>query len=39
VRERLGADLGYLFDPSYALRNVGVVFERVEELKGRLESD
>ena len=38
VRERLGADLGYLFDPSYALRNVGVVFERVEELKGRLES-
>ena len=38
VRERLGADLGDLFDPSYALRNVGVVFERVEELKGRLES-
>jgi adenylosuccinate lyase len=37
VRERLGADLGALFDPSYALRNVGVVFERVEELKGRLE--
>jgi adenylosuccinate lyase len=38
VREWLGADLGDLFDPSYALRNVGVVFERVEELKGRLES-
>ena len=37
VRERLGADLGDLFDPSYALRNVGVVFEKVEELKGRLE--
>ena len=39
VRERLGADLGDLFDPSYALRNVGVVFERVEELKRRLEGD
>jgi adenylosuccinate lyase len=38
VRERLGADLGDLFDPSYALRNVGVVFERVEELKERLDS-
>jgi adenylosuccinate lyase len=38
VRERLGADLGYLFDPSYALRNVGVIFQRVEELKGRLEN-
>jgi adenylosuccinate lyase len=38
VRERLSTDLGDLFDPSYALRNVGVVFERVEELKGRLES-
>ena len=38
VREHLGADLGALFDPSYALRNVGVVFERVEELKGRLQS-
>lgn len=37
VRERLGTDLGDLFDPSYALRNVGVVFERVKELKGRLE--
>jgi adenylosuccinate lyase len=37
VRERLSTDLGDLFDPSYALRNVGVVFERVEELKGRLE--
>jgi adenylosuccinate lyase len=37
VRERLGMDLGYLFDPAYALRNVGVVFERVQELQGRLE--
>jgi adenylosuccinate lyase len=37
VRERLSTDLGDLFDPSYALRNVGVVFKRVEELKGRLE--
>ena len=39
VRERLGADLGELFDPAYALRNLGTVFERVEELKGRLEGD
>ena len=39
VRERLGKDLDALFDPSYALRNLGVVFERVEELKGRLEDD
>jgi adenylosuccinate lyase len=38
VREHLGTDLGDLFDPEYALRNVGVVFDRVEELKGRLES-
>src|ERR687886_1648987 len=37
VRQRLGADLGDLFDPAYALRNLGVVFERVEELKRRLE--
>jgi adenylosuccinate lyase len=37
ARERLGTDLGYLFDPAYALRNLDVVFERVEELKGRLE--
>ncbi len=39
VRERLGTDLGELFDPAYALRNLNVVFERVEELKGRLEGD
>ncbi len=39
VRERLGLDLGRLFDPSYALRNLGVVFERVEELKRRLENE
>jgi adenylosuccinate lyase len=37
VRERLGTDLGDLFDPAYALRNVRVVFEQVEKLKGRLE--
>jgi adenylosuccinate lyase len=37
VRERLGTDLGDLFDPAYALRNLGVVFERVEELKRRIE--
>jgi adenylosuccinate lyase len=37
VREHVGGDLGDLFDPSYALRNLGVVFERVEELQGRLE--
>jgi adenylosuccinate lyase len=39
VRERLGTDLRDLFDPDYALRNLGVVFERVEELKERLEDD
>jgi adenylosuccinate lyase len=39
VRERLGSDLGDLFDPAYALRNLSVVFERVEELKRRLEGD
>jgi len=39
VRERLGNSLDALFDPSYALRNLGVVFERVEALKGRLEDD
>ncbi len=38
VRGRLGDDLDGLFDPSYALRNLGVVFDRVEELRGRLES-
>ncbi|MCA1739087.1 MAG: adenylosuccinate lyase [Actinobacteria bacterium] len=38
VRKRLGEDLDYLFDPSYALRNITVVFDRVEDLKGRLES-
>ncbi len=37
VREYLGTDIGGLFDPSYAIRNLDVVFERVEELKGRLE--
>ena len=39
IRKRLGKDLDALFDPSYALRNLGVVFERVEELKERLEHD
>jgi adenylosuccinate lyase len=39
VRERLGTDLKGLFDPAYALRNLSVVFERVEKLKGRLEND
>jgi adenylosuccinate lyase len=39
VRERLGDRLDTLFDPAYALRNLGVVFERVEELKRRLEDD
>jgi adenylosuccinate lyase len=38
VREHLGTDLGDHFDPAYALRNLNVVFERVEKLKRRLES-
>jgi len=37
VRERLGKALDGLFDPSCALRNLGVVFDRVEDLKRRLE--
>jgi len=37
VRERLGTELDGLFDPTYALRNLGVVSGRVEELKRRLE--
>jgi adenylosuccinate lyase len=36
VRGRLGDELDELFEPAYALRNLGVVFERVEELRGRL---
>jgi adenylosuccinate lyase len=39
VRERLGDNLHTLFDPAYALRNLGVVFERVEDLKRRLDDD
>jgi adenylosuccinate lyase len=39
VRERLGTELGDLFDPAYALRNLGVIFERVERLERRLEGD
>jgi len=39
VQERLGEDLlDGLFDPSYALRNLDVVFDRVEDLRRRLES-
>ena len=37
VGTRLGESVDGLFDPGYALRNTGVVFDRVEELKGRLE--
>ena len=37
VRARLGDSLDGLFDPAHALRNTGVVFDRVEELRGRLE--
>ena len=37
VREHLDGKLEALFDPAHALRNTGVVFERVESLKGRLE--
>ena len=37
VREHLDGRLDGLFDPSHALRNTHVVFERVEGLKGRLE--
>jgi adenylosuccinate lyase len=39
VRERLGTELGDFFDPAYALRNLGVIFERVERLERRLEGD
>jgi adenylosuccinate lyase len=39
VRERLGDNLESLFDPAYALRNLGAVFGRVVELKRRLEDD
>ena len=38
VREHLNGALDELFDPAHALRNAHVVFERVEKLKGRLES-
>jgi adenylosuccinate lyase len=37
VQERLGPDLDELFDPAYALRNLEVVFDRVKNLKERLE--
>jgi adenylosuccinate lyase len=37
VQKRLGADLAELFAPEYALRNLEVVFDRVEDLKRRLE--
>jgi len=39
VRKRLGDELDTLFDPAYALRNLGAVFGRVEGLKRRLEDD
>jgi adenylosuccinate lyase len=39
VRKRLGDELDTLFDPTYALRNLGAVFGRVEGLKRRLEDD
>jgi len=38
VQGRLGEDFDGLFDPSYALRNLDVVFDRVEDLRRRLES-
>lgn len=38
VRRYLGTDLDDLFDPSYSIRNLGVVFDRVKELQGRLEN-
>jgi adenylosuccinate lyase len=37
MQKWLGADLGALFDPEYALRNLEVVFDRVEDLRRRLE--
>ena len=37
VKERLGPNLDELFDPAYALRNLAVVFDRVKDLKERLE--
>ena len=37
VKDRLSSNLDELFDPAYALRNLGVVFDRVEDLKERLE--
>jgi len=37
VKDRLTSNLDELFDPAYALRNLGVVFDRVEDLKERLE--
>jgi adenylosuccinate lyase len=39
VQERLGDSLDSLFDPAYTLRNLDVIFDRVEDLKGRLEVD
>lgn len=36
VREYLGKDLDRYFDPSYAIRNLGVIFNRVNDLKERL---
>ena len=38
VRDRLGENLDEFFDPSYALRNLGIVYDRVEEMRERLRS-
>jgi adenylosuccinate lyase len=38
VQGRLEEEFDSLFDPSYALRNLDVVFDRVEDLRRRLES-
>jgi adenylosuccinate lyase len=37
IRRRLDEDLDGLFDPSYALRNLEILFDRVKDLRGRLE--
>lgn len=39
VKRWLGSQLDTLFDPAYHLRNLGVVFDRVTELKEKLQND
>lgn len=39
IQEKLGDGLDGLFDPAYPLRNLDTVFERVSELRERLEDD